>query len=338
MPRPDASLCDGCGACVAVCPTGALRSAPLTASLERWLSAIGSHGEATAAVACERSGAAGPPSEAPPAAARLTVPCLGALRPADIVAARARGAIELTLLSVDCVSCDRASAGAACAKSIAVARAALSALSAPMVIRHVVSADWRLDSGSADAAILEVEALSRRNLFALWRDTARRAAAEVIRETEPAASYVGRRRSVPGWRERLEEDVATLAGREGGDAVLPVELGMGLPTLKGECDGCGLCALVCPLRALSVGDARVSCLPAACTACGLCAAVCPTGALLLVPAHAHRSPADGPLSTAWQTQATSTSQAGLMARAATVDTRMRAAARRPVSRLRAPLE
>lgn len=338
VPRPDAYACDGCGACVAVCPTGALRSASLTAALNRWLSSIGSPRAVVATVACERSRAAAPPSEARPVAARLTVPCLGALRPADIVAARARGATELTLLSVDCASCDRASAGAACARSIAVAGTALSALGAPMVIRHVVGPDGQTGGGEVDASLLEGEALSRRDLFGLWRETARRAAAEVIHETEPAASYVGRGRSVPGWRGRLERDVSALAGGEGGDAALPVELGMGIPTVRGECDGCGLCALVCPLGALSVAGARVSCLPAACTACGLCAAVCPTGALVIGSARPRRGPADGLPSSASGTHATLTSEAGLMARAASVDTRIRAAARRPVPRLRAPLE
>jgi ferredoxin len=158
-----------------------------------------------------------------------------------------------------------------------------------------------------------------------------------MRETESPASHVAGHGAVPFWRQRLEIDIGTLAAGSGGSGgALPVELGIGLPSVEGTCDGCGLCALVCPFLALSVSEVGVCCEIAACTACGLCADVCPTGGLVLRQVKPGAVPAANPPPWEWQLPGASASESGLAARAAAADRRIKAATLHPVVRPRAP--
>ncbi|HPW67915.1 MAG: ATP-binding protein [Desulfomonilia bacterium] len=52
---------------------------------------------------------------------------------------------------------------------------------------------------------------------------------------------------------------------------------------KDACTACGLCADICPVKALGSGDGDTMLLDAdACIGCGLCGSVCPVGAVTLV--------------------------------------------------------
>ncbi len=358
VPKPDAYACDGCGACLAACPTSALKSAALEAAIAAWLSAIaGSTGRA-AVVRCEKAagepeveaadGATGDDGAAHNAAkgaantAALTLPCLAALRPAEIVAARARGAAEISIVSADCAACDRALAGQAFEAVVNTARAALVAMQVPASItRSMVPGD----SADGRKTGLPERRVSRRGLFTLWQSTAQRAALEVARENEAPAGFVGRWSPPPRWRQRLEADVMTLAWAGAPPpGTLPVEIGAALPLVEGTCDSCGLCSLVCPFGALSVGHGRVGCRPGACTACGLCVAVCPTGGLALRPLTvaaiqaAGRAAAQAGTPAPWRPDPSApvASEASLGRRAALTDERIRASVRRPGGRTPAP--
>jgi ferredoxin len=338
VPRPDTYACDGCAACVAVCPTGGLRSAPLSTAIGAWLETVAGGSESVVAVCCERAGGFERARDAGPAA-RLVLPCLGALRAADIVAAGARGAGEIQLLAPDCATCDRAPAGLAGASAAAVAVAAFAALGVAASVRRVTVPGGPGCSVPLATSLDREDSLSRRGLFELWRGRARRTVVEIMRETGSPARHVASQRSVPAWRERLEGDIATLLDRgNGGAEALPVELGVGLPTVEGTCDGCGLCALVCPFGALAVADTSVSCAPASCTACGLCAGVCPTGGLVLRPALPQAAAASNLPRTDRPAPVMPTSESGLTARAAAADRRMREAARSAAVRSRMRVE
>jgi ferredoxin len=336
VPRPDADACDGCAACVAVCPTGALGSSVLANAIESWLASIAAGSGAAAVVRCERACRTGGSFVARPAA-ELILPCLASLRSADLVAAAARGAYDITVSAPECASCGRASTGAASSEAIAVAQVAMVALGLPAVVKRLTVADLSGEAAPVGAAGFgRSDTMSRRGLFTQWRNTTRRAAAEVMREMESPASRVLGHRAVPIWRERLETDIWTLAARSGeGAEFLPVELGIGLPSVEGTCDGCGLCALVCPFRALAVAEAGVSCQTAACTACGLCADVCPTGGLVLHQFEPGGVPAASPRPWERQLPGAAASESGLAARAAAADKQMKAAALRAFVRPRA---
>jgi formate hydrogenlyase subunit 6/NADH:ubiquinone oxidoreductase subunit I len=333
VPRPDADACDGCGACVGVCPTSALASSVLANAIDSWLASIAAASSGAAVVRCER--ACKPDgSFADRPAPELILPCLAALRSADIVAAAARGAHDLAVCTLECAFCDRASTGGATSEAIDVARVALSALGVPGVVRRVTTTGPNGEGAPADTARQDrSDVMSRRGFFTRWRNTTRRAAVEVMRDMESPASHVVGHRAVPSWRERLEIDIWTLAARSGeGAELLSVELGIGLPSVEGTCDGCGLCALVCPFLALSVSEAGVDCKLAACTACGLCVDVCPTDGLVLRQVEPRAVPAANPPRWEWQLPGASASEPGLAARAAAGDRRMKAAALHPVVR------
>lgn len=49
--------------------------------------------------------------------------------------------------------------------------------------------------------------------------------------------------------------------------------------ISSECVKCGACEAVCPVGAISEGDAQYEIDPNTCIDCGACAAVCPVGAI-----------------------------------------------------------
>lgn len=53
---------------------------------------------------------------------------------------------------------------------------------------------------------------------------------------------------------------------------------MAIVVNKDECTGCGICADVCPVEAITV-DETATIDPAVCTACGTCIDECPTEAI-----------------------------------------------------------
>jgi ferredoxin len=298
--RIDPRACDGCDACVAACPTGAIESPASAAAVDAWLAVL-RPGHA-ALVRCARTPGVGPGA--------LVLPCLGALRAADLVAACARGATGVRLEAGACGACPWSTASRRADAAVAVARAALALLGVCAFIwpierpaawgragedpaRPPDGVDGTRATCSNEPVPVADRQLSRRALFGLVRSGARRAATEVARETEGAAGRLERGGRVPRWRRRLDDDLRTLAARAASTVPLPTQLGLALPAAGSDCDGCGMCVVVCPFHALSVAGSAVACAAASCTACGVCVEACPSGVLVLLPALAGEPAAIG---------------------------------------------
>ena len=301
--RIDPRACDGCDACVAACPTGAIESPASAAAVAGWLVSIQPRREAR--VQCERAPGVRP--GVTPPSGMLVLPCLGAVRAADLVAACARGATGVRMVAGKCGTCPWSSASNRGDAAVAVARATLALLGVGASIGPVER--MALPGPSGRPAALPPDdgngaggdaddgptggtdrALSRRALFGLVRSGARRAATEVARETEDPTARLSRGGRVPRWRARLDDDLRSLATGGAETVPLPLQLGLALPVAGAACDGCGLCVVVCPFHALSVAGAAITCAPGSCTACGVCAEACPPGALVLQTAHAGAQP------------------------------------------------
>jgi ferredoxin len=268
--KVDDDLCQKCGACAAVCPTGALDAKALRASLRRRFGAAVAKGT-TVVVACER--AALPKGDPAP---RAAAPCLAALAAGDVVAARRIGIEELVLAHGDCAGCGpRSSAERACA----TAREAASALTAAGAAVRLSEIDCQSREEESEP---RPAAMSRRGLFATLVGGVGEALAEPGDGAPLTVAELHAQYRPPRAHTALLADLAALAVEHPALAP-PSSPRLGPPTiaLASACDGCGLCARYCPHAAIAVRLRRAVVDRARCTGCGLCAEVCPLDALAL---------------------------------------------------------
>lgn len=278
-PRIDLSACDGCAACAAVCPSGAIESLALVEAHGRWLEAIAAARGAARSDATARCERASPTSHPD---LDLVLPCLGALRPADLVTATIAGAEHVTVVRGDCNACERERAAGGIEETVRVSRAALAALDVdPSIIELSATA-------AAPRPQVPASTMSRRELFDLPRRWTRRATVELARETESRPAALARHSPDPVWRSRLDAALDSIAAASGGK-LLPMGLGVATVTVGDGCDGCGLCVLGCPLGAIGMDGRSVIAMRRPCTGCGLCLEICPARAISLVPTTAARA-------------------------------------------------
>lgn len=270
-PSIDVDACVHCGICQAACPTGAFAvpEVDLAFPLTR------ARGQRSVAVACDKAGG----HEA------SGIPCLAALTWEDMAVLALSGARPASLLDNVCDRCDYIAHGAheRIRAQVVAANSFLSTLG-------VSGAEVLLTSeadGSGNA--VADEAVSRRDLFALWRRRGTSALADSLPERTwlDAPPPPGLPRRLPASRQRLLS-LLTRHGRPGdresGDAIpLRPTLPLASQRVGPTCDGCGLCASLCPTEALRMetggetGSLTVQ--PAACVDCGLCIRVCPQHAV-----------------------------------------------------------
>lgn len=253
-----APACTGCGACVAACPSDALVLEGAKALPE-----IPADGRLT----CRCARAAGGAGHA--------VGCVAAISDADFLVALTQGLRTLTLVTGGCEGCPSKPGTAPVARMKALA----------------ASFGRTLEVSVKTEAPSDVDG-SRRHLLGI---VARKATAPKPMDSKDdpapipkhAPFYLtpSRRRSVTALRTLVRE-----AG-EGCEVDGVLRTLFKAPRFDASrCTACGLCAAVCPNKALSARtkgeDFTVAAIEACCTGCGLCADICIAGAIGLdVPEH-----------------------------------------------------
>lgn len=255
------SVCTGCDACVAACPTGAL---------------VSRGGAATSpVVSCKR--AARPPGAS-------VVACAAGVGPARLLALAADGDVEIVTGACGC--CPLAAAGAGVSASVERANAVLEVLGLPQRVRtRAEPADGEASAGEAVPSREEAPAMSRRTFL--------RSAGLGARTSVAVALSSGPERDVAewadperdGWPGTAGSSLASLLAAAGAGATVDTTgLGAGVPRVSAACDGCGACAAFCPTAALRLqvtegGPAALDLDAGACVDCGLCETICPQGAV-----------------------------------------------------------
>ncbi len=295
--------CTSCGACAAVCRTGALSYVARHGAVRKRLRGLAAEGARTVVLACRQAAADAPATgaDAPATVAqrRIVVPCLGGLAAADLIAAAAFGLVTIELLSGDCAACADAVAGAAVEPTRAAAAETLLALGAD------VACTRRSVSGGDVHVAAEVPAMSRAGLFSYVAQGLRRTAVEGIASDKRGVAELHRQAPPPVMRGWLRGDLARLANAapvvsrrsaheaRSGPESLPARLPLGVVAVSAACDGCGLCVRYCPHGSLALQEDRLVVDSETCSGCGLCAEVCPPAALAVGPAPLPRRPAAG---------------------------------------------
>jgi len=266
----DADRCIACGACAAVCRSGAL-DFPQTRGLVHERLARPDGGEAI--VACSQADLEG--SEVAP---DVVVACLAALSPADLVAAAAAGCDGLTLVSGECASCVAARAMAGAEFEAAPAVAWLAGIGAPLRLRRLTTTSNGAPMRPPAAAV------SRRDLFGLLVGRGRVVAAAALASSTPRVEELHAVTPPPAAQRRLLADLAALVSRAAEASLeLPGDLPLARVEVGDRCDGCSLCTRYCPHGALAMSDGVVVFVPHLCTGCGLCAETCPREAIGVHP-------------------------------------------------------
>lgn len=286
-PCVDALTCIDCGACVSVCPTGAIVPVKPTDRVlaERIATEAASVSRVT--IACGRV--------ASPDSGIATVRCLARLDPSLLLFAFARGAGTVNLCTGVCDDCSAGEVGPRVASVVAATQRILDSLG---LLRHV-----ELHEGLETVEVEEVAqpaqptGLTRRGLFGLLKrggtDAAVKTASTYLPGHRPAAAAERPAREgayVPAKRRRL---LAALRGLVPEGPVCRESGVFAGPALdQTRCDRCAVCGLVCPTGALSIetdgeGDVlSVVCRPSVCVECGLCVEICGRQALSLAPVEA----------------------------------------------------
>lgn len=268
--------CIGCGQCRAACPTGALDVDGFALPNELALQA----GDAVF-VDCWRV----PFPESPRRA--LRVPCLAGVGTGWLLALfeLAAGQGERPIILLDRGGCGDCAAGAGMAGLRATLDEAARLLAACGVGRDVLPRlaalplpGRRLEPGiptSAGETRIDRRSFFRGFVGGLARGAEQVAAASAGKD-EPLAL---RNHATPLERMRIVTALTAIAGRHG--RAIPAQA---LPKISlGECSAHGVCAKVCPTRALvreEAGDAvELKFFAARCIACGQCARSCPDRAI-----------------------------------------------------------
>jgi len=264
----DADICTGCGACLPSCPAGAFRLSSF--SPRRFVQAL--EGKAEVHVHCAASTGTG---------GGVVIPCHLVLDARLIAAAFAAGTKAFHIHGLaECERCDKGNAIAHVTDGQARLERWFGTERAPRLVKELS----RSERGEAERGDQDRPHMGRRRFL---RVAGLRAVASASQWLVPAANeesgeqegfYQGdlefQRPAV--YQALLAEHVAELPWISG-------EVPWCSPLLDDKCNACLACGRRCPTGALHAEETEagrgISCETALCTGCGLCARVCPMDAV-----------------------------------------------------------
>lgn len=279
----DPDRCTSCGACAAVCKTGALSLEGRSLALRDHLYTAVQHGQRHARISCRCCGPPEPSSGE--RAGDIGVQCLGGVSAADLIAAAAGGMKRVALRSGLCDACADAKAGGAVDAAIEAAEGVLSELGYEIAFeRSCLDLPPRVGPASEHDLGVQTGGVSRRELFSFFARGLRRTVAESAAAPKRGVAELHAQSPPPGAHDRLVNDLMALAGQASSRPVtLPVDLSLGAVTIGDACNGCGLCVRYCPHGCFRPEDSSIVVEDERCTGCGLCVEVCPPEALSAKP-------------------------------------------------------
>lgn len=244
--RIETDSCDGCGLCQAACPADAIGVEGISAAA--WNEQTRKNDRARH-FSCLRYGE-GPWS------------CLGFLTARDMIALTLAGGetggCDIFIHDTKCQQC-KPPIAAHLEREIAVARAFVSAQGNPRIFNGAI----------VEKNKIVVRKIDRRSFFSSLLKTGAQTARNVIWPEDavtPLTKVV--------WRVQALQGISLRQAEQSAFPVLSVASG---------CAACGLCAKICPTKALQAhatdSSLQLSHTPLACSGCGLCIEHCPEGAI-----------------------------------------------------------
>lgn len=269
----DATKCTNCGACAAVCPSGALEATnPTNAELLHRIEQR--KGTACIAFACPKAGCGSDERV-------VQVRCLGRLDESVLVGAASWQVEQILLVDGPCGDCPEVGGCKHVSRLAEESNALLQAFGTPPRISFVSELPVSRSSSGPSAP---GEGLSRRAFFSMLTRETRVAAAltvssvlETANETRPEIKKGALPQHLPANRELVLQALKRL-----GKAALPdlatQSEGWAICHISENCTGCQMCAFFCPTGALTReekdGRPALAFHVARCTNCGLCRDIC----------------------------------------------------------------
>jgi len=276
----DSSLCNDCGICVSVCPTGVfqLTDTPYRRLLDKLKAG------SAAEFACSR---------AHPANDISTLPCLGYLDEAVLVAAIGSGAKAVSLNFAACRRCEQKSGLRAAARSLKKANRILALFDTSKKISAIAT------QADGEHSQQQSPLSSRREFFSFLKQGAQDIVTSAMRSADDdQKTRITLEPNIPEKRSRLLKHIRAL-----GTPLTDQAEANGLPfaqvEINSRCDGCAICTTFCPAEALKCFDREGKQIIAFrldyCLDCKLCSDICPQDAITF---SSHINP-NSLLSTHW---------------------------------------
>lgn len=258
--------CTGCGFCASVCPTEGLLmpTSDVTTETQAYAAAKASGTLVVSCADCAKKRG-------------LTVPCLHSLDFSRLVDAVAKGVSTIELVRGNCDKCPKCIPGT-------------SLIDTCQTLEAFAGQFEKTLSVVLETSTKDVD-LSRRRFFGgLLRRAdigTKPASPDVVADVKATATETSQR--LPASRERLVEALRTLSSghTEALDTSGAARLFVAPVIEQTACTACGICAEVCPTKALTMetGEKTVllKAIKAHCIGCGLCSDVCYRYAVTIAP-------------------------------------------------------